>query len=281
MPYIIPQHGGEDVSAKLADNGDRAAYTFRLVGYASDFHAMAAIDAYKGPTVLVRGKVLVADSIDLAHVETNIYEATVNYIHPDKQKEEEPEDDAPTLSLDVTGQTVRQTHGFSVRNAYPDGADPDTFGGAINVEKDSKGRLKINGVEVEVPLMQINVDGRIPTPGDPFELGRQLARRAQKTNSTVWYGFQPGELLFQGAQVTGKRREKWNMRYKMAHSENIVKDVPNIGLCQKRGFDYFWVYSVPVVKETPQGEMFVPQAVYAFSHQMYEEFEFRELGMGG
>lgn len=279
MANIIPLHGGESLTAKETGNANAASYEYLLSGYDSDVLAMAAIDAYKGPTATVRGAVLVFDQIQLKHVECDIYRATVSYVDPEKQEQQDNSDESPQWTFSVTGETIHVTRGKAVRQAFPLGAQPDTFGGAINVEKDSKGKWKIKGIDVEEPLLGITIDFKIPQPLDPPALARQLARSAKKTNKTVWYGFQPTEVLFKGARVSGKRREKWSMQYEFAASENVVIDVGGaVGACTKRGFDYFWVYYTPKIGPD---EQVVPDPTYAFSHMMYDEFEFRDLGLGG
>ncbi len=279
---IIPLHGGEALVLKTKGTGSTLRYDHLLVGYDSLGTAKDALKAYVPGALSMGIKLYSLDDLKVDHAEADIYHGTANYIDQEDEKEEQPQEgEAPQWSFDVTGQTIHQTHGFAVREAYPSGTAKDLFRGAINVERDTKGNLKIGGVDVEVPLLGFTLDATIRQPANPPAFARSLARAMHKTNSTTWYGFSPGEVLFRGARLSGRLRDKWQMQYQFAASENTDVNIPGIGSIPKRGFDYLWVHSKPKIDNTDEGDLVVPAAYHAFTHVMYGEFDFHQLGIGG
>lgn len=282
MSTIIPLHGGEGLDLKTNGTGSAMQFEYLLVGYDSLSTSKTALKQFVPGALSLDTKIFSLDSFKVDHAEADIYHGTVKYIDEEAQKEDQQqENEAPQWSFDITGQTIHQTHGFAVRDAFPQGTAKDLFRGAINVERDTKGNLKIGGVDVEVPLLGITLDVKIRQPANPPEFARTLARAMHKTNSNSWYGFDAGEVLFRGARVSGKLRDKWQMQYQFAASENINVSIPGIGSIPKRGFDYLWVHSRPKIDTTDEGELIVPAAYHAFTHVMYGEFDFRQLGIGG
>jgi hypothetical protein len=279
---IVPLHGGEGLDLKSNGAGSTMQFDYMLVGYESLGTAEEALEQYVPGSLSLRTKILALDSCKVDHIEADVYHGSAKYIDEEAQKEEQQQEgDAPQWSFDITGQTVHQTHGFAVRDAFPAGTAKDLFRGAINVDRDTKGNLKIGGVDVEVPLLGFSLDVSIRQPSNPPEFARTLCRAMHKTNSATWYGFSPGEVLFRGARVSGKLRGKWQMQYQFAASENINVNIPGIGNIPKRGFDYLWVHSKPKIDNTDEGDLLVPAAYHVFTHIMYDEFDFRQLGIGG
>jgi hypothetical protein len=289
MSFIIITAGGEDIVSASDPTKNEAVYTLRAVGYASSFAAMTAIQLEISPFVGVGGATLYLTKIDLNNIEADIWEATATYLSPEEQQQVElPALDTPELTFDVGGMSVHVTQGYEVMNAWPQGADKQRFHGQINRVVDAKGNRKINGTDVEVPTLGVNVDYTTPQPANPFGLARTLANYAQGINSTAWYGFNPGDLRFRGAQVRGKLLDKWKMRLQMEASPTTVIPVnfgtaesPNITQCTKRGWDYFWIYYANVLVREFDEQGIDSRPVYAFSHRMFNQFDFRVFGLGG
>lgn len=286
MSFIIAKQAGEDIKVDAVGNATTVDITYMVSGYSSDVLAQAAFDTYIRSYLNhnIAGRALTFTGNDLKHIECEHYEAVAHYATLEAQGDGGggEEQQTPEWGFDISGETVHKTHGYAVRDAFPLGAPKDLFGGAINVEKDSKGRLKVNGVDDEESLLQMYCDFKIPMPGDPPAFARNLANVANHTNLNVWYGFQPGEILFRGASIKGRIGEKWNMRYTFLASPSVVVDVGGaVGVCFKRGFDYIWVYYDAVIRDFGGGKLIVPTPVYAFTHQMKLEADLRILGIGG
>ena len=285
MAHAFLIQGGESGSEKAVGFGDEESLTYQVINCAGRHEAILATHLVRPASyVNARGQQLVYSDISHKHIEAETYHVVVKYVNKEQEKDDTQDQELPEIDFDVTGETIHVTHGLAVRAAFPEAnADKDMFGGAINVERDTKGNYKVKGVDTEASLLGFTVTMKIPKPVNPFALARSLARQRNKTNKYVWYGFEPTEVLFRGARVGGKTKGKWSMKYMFAASENIAINVPDIaGLCTKRGFDYFWVHSVPKIKEMRDGsKMIVPFNLYAFSHMMHEEFDFSTLGIGG
>jgi hypothetical protein len=285
MSFIVQKQGGTSVKVDAIGTATTVDTDYLVSGYSSDVLAQAAFDTYIRSylTISIAGRALTFTGNDLKHVECEHYEATAHYTIP--TGDDGGENELPELSFNITGATVHKTHGYEVREAFPARTPRDLFYGAINVEKDSKGRLKVSGVDDEEQQLEIQASFKVPMPNDPFAFARALVNTANHTNQNVWYGFQPGEILFRGATLKGRLLEKWQMQYDFATSPNVAfvvefKDDGPVN-CFKRGFDYFWLHYESVVEDRGGGKLIIPKPVYAFSHRMKQEADFRILGIGG
>lgn len=277
----------EGFSASIDPVGKRstASQKWQAVDYTSQALAFAAIDGAVESTVTVLGKLLVLDGIDADEdLGDKHYSATAKYIDPESpaaQNENAANNDSPEISFDITSVSQKVTQGLSVQAALPAAVDKYIFFGAINVEKDSKGRVKVNGTDTEFEEMEITVTGKIPQPVDPFAFARALSDAVGCRNSAAWYGWGPHDLRLRGARVGGKRRETWTMSYRIACGKTVNITVPGLGNIEKRGQDYFWVYYQGSEEATAEGTMILPKPKYAFCHVMGPEIAFTVLGIGG
>lgn len=281
--HIFPKQGGEKGTATAQRKGDGAVLEYRVIQCASRTAAIAAGHTARPATILQDGVPLVYDKIDATHVEADVWDVSVSYVaRAEQSQSNQQQSDPPEWSFDASVAQTHVTHGIKVRQAFPTiNPMPNVFGGAINVETSTKGALTVRGLDVEVPQLKFTLRVKIPQPANPPEFARELARRTAKTNSQQWYGFRPTEVLFLGGRLAGKLTDVWTLDYTFAASEQSGFEVPDLGFCEKRGFDYFWIHYVPRVVDGLNGKEIKPLAVYAFSHQIYEEFDFRELGIGG
>lgn len=290
MATVIDVDGGLEKGAKRIGKDNTADFGFMILSAADEFIALEAIDAYKPASVTVRGVSLVYDEIKLSHVECDIWEADVKYIHPDKQKNEDDENnDSPQLSISTSGSSENITHSLASLRAYPEQA----FGKhkqAIGVEKNAKGEIKIKGCSIIVPTMKIKVSAKIPRPADPFAFGRTLARKTGRTNRNTWQGFTKWELLFLGANITGKLREKWALDYEFEGSETINADdgftIGGHGPIVKEGHAHLWVEWAQVPKGGVyvhgigiSGKEIVPEVVAVHIEQIYWDFNLGDIGL--
>lgn len=284
MAYAFPIHGGDEGTAKATGKGDAASVTYRVNEASTKAEALLAVHAIKANALTQDGVILVYDSIKPKHLEAYAWEVTVEYINPDAQDPEDTQNEGPSWSFDTTGGgTTHITHGYQVRAVYPQGADKNVHGGAIGFQSDTKGGIKVNGIDVGIAGLEFSLTVRVPMPANPAELARQVARNSYKTNSGAWYGFDPGEVLFKGMRLSGKVGEKWELQYLFTASENITAadnfTIENCGTIEKRGFDYLDIEWMPTIDETNARPSAKPR--YAFVHQIYREFSFQSLGIGG
>lgn len=287
MGYIIALHAGDEISQHGNPTKNTARYTFLCAGYSTSFAAMAALQAYLAPYVAVGSAILSPWDISLSHKEADNYEATVDYTAPERQEQVQiPVPNFPELTIDAGTETQHVTQGYEVRDAWPPGTPKSYFNGQINVDIDAKGNQKVKGVDVPIANLKISVNYVIPTPANPFALGRFMADAVPGVNSTAWYGFDAGELRFMGGRVTGKLGDQWRMQLAMEASPNVSVPVdfgtpqePFVEQCFKRGWDYFWIqYESEIIYGINEPRQ---RAKRAFSHRMFREYDFRIFGLGG
>lgn len=290
MAHAFLIHGGDDGQTTANAKGGRASLTYRVVQAGSRLDAILSVHAERPATFfdVLTGKTLVYDALKWKHVVAETYEVNVEYVDPDEQEQQDENDqtDAPEWFFDIGTTETHITHGYEVVKTFPAGANVETlFGGAINVEHSDKGARTIRGIDVQVPVFTFGLTVKRPAPTNVHELARQLARAAAKTNKTTWYGFEPGEVLFRGCKIRGKFSEKWTFDYLFAASENITEadgmEIKNLGKIAKRGWDYFWAFFTPTMQEADGTKFLVASPRYGFTHRIYREFDFHQLGIGG
>jgi hypothetical protein len=287
MAWVYAKHGGEDINAKRTKKENTAAYAFGIAGAVNDVDALLAMDSYKADFVTIGGVTLAFDSIKLKHVEAETYEATVEYVHPESQKnEEEQNNDAPQITFDSTGSTQHITHSFETLRAYPPSVGKDMNKQAIGVEKTMKGDMKIHGTDVIVPALKCTISAKINQPSNPFEYARRMARQVGKINKEGWNGFEKSELLFLGGSISGKKREKWTVELQFDCDEGItVADnfkIGEFGPIEKEGHAHLWVqWAVGQAYVPGEGETgpIIPKPVAVFIEKIYRDFSMGDLGL--
>lgn len=289
MATVILVQGGEDLGAKRIGKDNTATFGYQILFAADEFSAMEALDAAKPGAVTVRGVTLVFEEIKLKHIECETYEADVNYIHPDRQKNEDDEnDDGPQLSMSIAGTTENITHSLKSVKAYP----PAAFGKheqAINVEKNAKGEIKIKGCSIQVATYKAKLSVKIPKPAQPLTFGQQIARCASKVADAPYGPFKKGEMYFLGGTLTGKLRDKWALEYEFEFQENITAahnlKIGGLGPIEKEGWEYLWVEWQQVPKDGQYlgngqvGPAIVAKVAAIHIEQIHYYFSLGDLGL--
>ena len=152
---------------------------------------------------------------------------------------------------------------------------------AINVTKSG-----VDGVDVVEPNFEWSVTRVFASI--TLKYLRTLTELTGSVNDAVFYGFQAGELLFLGAdgQYRGpdgeSNAERWVITFKFSASFNnddfeFTDDIPGAGQpdLTKKGHDYAWA----MMAESENGGRIVQQAVAGYIEQVYEEKNFRRLGI--
>jgi hypothetical protein len=148
---------------------------------------------------------------------------------------------------------------------------------AIGVTKDS-----VEGTDIYAAKLEFTITFSTG-PGVGFgPLGwsyiRALKSLTAKVNSTPFRGFQPGEVLFMGANGTCGPDNIFKITLKFAVSENQVNVAisPEIMLPSVQGWAYKWVsYKPSVSADFP---VTIPAAAYV--EQVYRTADFSLLGIG-
>jgi hypothetical protein len=183
--------------------------------------------------------------------------------------------DSFSFSFDTTGGREKITQSLeTVDRFWPTDfeAAPD-FKGAIGVSGD-----RVEGTEITGPSLNFTLTYRFKKATLTLPYLVTLYKMTGKVNATDWRGFPAGELLFLGASGQQRGNDDPEVAFKFAGSENVegltVGDIENI---DKKGWEYLWVrYEDDVDTDTL---VKVPRAAYV--EKVYEEGEFRDLGIGG
>ena len=183
------------------------------------------------------------------------------------------EEDEPSFSFDTSGGTKHISQSLATVAGYPSGA-PD-FGGAIEVDEDNN----VNGCEIILPVMTFSETHWYSNSQVTTSFKKQLAELTGSVNASEFRGYEPGEVLFQGA--SGSRRgkkssDKWEITYKFAVSPNVRNmRVGDINVSEKKGWDYLWVKYQPMVDEMTKALIKKPK--YAYVEKVYERKDFSIL----
>lgn len=153
---------------------------------------------------------------------------------------------------------------------------------------------KVGGVEVNVPnnqqgigVTKESVEGcDIAVPKFEFSLTKKtdfitmkymkiLRDVTGKINKIKWQSFEPGEVLFLGAEGRYNADDgSWLITYKFAAQRTRTDfDVaPDLRVTKKRGWDYLWVGFVDEVNN----DAILKRPKYAYVERVYEEEDFRK-----
>jgi len=121
---------------------------------------------------------------------------------------------------------------------------------------------------------------------------RTLLRTTGKTNKEEHWGFQPGELLYLGAEGSGSNLGGWTITHKFRFAENNGVTVPGdpasapenvitpqLKIPSKNGHDYVWCIYQDTVDQT-SNQLF-PLPIQANVERVYREASFTALEIGG
>lgn len=190
----------------------------------------------------------------------------------DKSSEESKDYDRG-FSFTTTGGTMRRTVPLARMSRIPDTA-PNHDG--INVNDD----LEVEGVDVVCPVISFTETHYFRGNKVDTKYKKQLAELTGKMNNAIFRGYNPGEVLFLGAEGSRKgisRDDLWEITFKFSvqlEESNIT--IGNLTLTKKAGWDYMWV---TYGKKTVNGKVKTyAKAIYV--DRVYYPADFKILGIG-
>mgnify|MGYP000438066090 FL=1 len=183
----------------------------------------------------------------------------------------------PEYSFSTMGGTTKIYQSIATLEslAADGGAVPDTYR-AIGAHGDSD---QVDGVDIVTP--NLTWTKTIKVGAVNMKYLNRLADYTGKVNSTAFYGFEDGEVLFMGC--TGQYKISpdnlnWTLTYSFAISKNVdtleVSDEITFPL-GKRGWEYVWASYAKKKATTALSR----QVIYAYIEQVYEERDFKGLGI--
>lgn len=182
-----------------------------------------------------------------------------------------------TWDFDTTGGTIHITNSKETVQIYPHPQWPTPSGlpdhkGAIDVQGD-----EVKGIDIVVPALKLNIHFRHPAGDIPMSRVRALDRVTGMVNSTSFFGWNPGEVLFLGARGADGASAEAQITYSFAMSKNADgNDTLTIGEItgiDKKGWDVIWIS----YRENTSNNRFVKEPEFVYIERVYERLDFAEF----
>lgn len=283
MPVIFTTEvDGADLSQERDSSKDKASVPFMASGYADLYAAWAAVNTAAPGAV----GPLIKDSIKIKNNTQDIWEGTVSYVSPEKQKKN-PDIGEIEWEVDDTGGTQHITQGLAATKIFhAPGWNPMEFQRAIDVSRTKSG-WQVKGTDIIVPKGQITATTSF-APGDIdlawYNKTKKLVGKTNKAKFKIW---EAGEFKFLGRRIKAKGRDKITVVFSFLEAENIVAadDVKiggdaagngAIGPIEMTGHQYIWVYYVQ--EEDNNQVLMKPKQVCI--ETVCREGDFGDLGLG-
>lgn len=202
--------------------------------------------------------------IDIDPIGFELWEITVTYGQRDR------ETGNVSWDFDTTGGTIHIETPIANRNKYPPEAPDQEL---IGFDGENAA-----GVDKPVPMLNINFTAQHPEGVVTIERVKELANATARINSTPFFTFEPGEVLFLGARGADGTEAEASVNYQCAMSANAdglkIGEILNVA---KRGHDYLWV---TYRKQEEDGKP-VSEVEFVYVDQIYNEIDLTAtLGFG-
>lgn len=239
-------------------------------GTADELEARAAIEDFS-PTI---DDGLIRQDIDIEPEDEDLWDARVTY-----DAGSLPKTGDAVFRFSTVGGRSRVTHSKATE-IFPHAEVelPPDFRGAINVT--DRG---VDGVEIVIPTYAFDETHYLPEGLVTDQYRLTVMNLTGRWNQAAFRGFQPGEVLFMGAEgarrVTPAGGTDWEIAFKFAVSPN-AQDLAVGGVTgiSKPGWDYLWIRSRPSAQS---GQHYVEQrTVAAYVERVYDPGDFNLLEIG-
>lgn len=187
----------------------------------------------------------------------------------------------PHYATSGASQTVRRIYGLQVTDVAGVGASPTDFGTGVNYNDGV-----FEGADIIVGSTTEIVSINIPASDFTFSFRSVLQRMQGTTNSMVWRGYAPGEVLFESwdtSELWVTDRNDNNPLLCMATTFRFLCQpnvsnwpLPGIGSINKGGWDYTWVFSRR--EADPTSNRMISRPASAYSVRFYDQSDFNILG---
>lgn len=192
-----------------------------------------------------------------------------------------PPDSGPEFSFDTSGETRHVTSGLG-QVGYPEGVAPD-FGVSVGVSKDG-----IEGTDIIIPGYKWTETHYLSNNTVSAEYKRLLAdltgcvHGGSDVEATHNFrGFEPGEVLFLGAQGSRRGAGDWQLTFSFSRLPNQANFmVGDILVEKKHGWQYLWIRTHERKIGDAPNEVVGALPSYVYVATVYPEADFEELGIG-
>lgn len=189
-----------------------------------------------------------------------------------------------TWDFDTTGGTVHVTHAKESIMRYGAGVAAETgAAAATNIPKHNQAigvdrSGDVAGTEIVIPAMKFNVHFRHPLGQITIAQAKFLHNLTGKVNSTPFFGFPAGEVLFLGARGSDGAAAEAEASYSFAMSANATGlTIGAVTSVAKNGWEYLWITYKDAVSAS--GKASQPEFVYV--ERLYDTADLAgQLGFG-
>lgn len=239
-------------------------------GVEEENDALRYLDEYVSEVLQVDGKEIKLISSEIEQEEQEIWKASVKYKTPASIVINDTND--RTFSFSINASTQHITHSKKTTGKYSNGEEIPDFKNAIGITPDNE----IVGCDILLPEFQFQDQQEISAGSVNMALIKKWAQLVGKVNSSSFFEFSPGEVLFMGCEGSRKNGEAYNVTFHYSVSTNANNlTIGDISGIEKKGWDYLWVYSQTAKDETEK--FIVKRPRYVFTEQVYDTGDFSIL----
>lgn len=256
----------------LIEKAERSATEAESPTRELTYFVHGAADDFEAKTLVAGGSPLTYDgmlrsSIRLTELAPGRHEATVSYA--DKQ-------------TDPTGGYTFQTTGNTLHIVYDITNKPYPVPGKAVI--DNKGLIgvhgkDVDGVDIVQPVYNFTETYLFDQAAVTAAYKATLFQLTGTVNKFIFKGFQPGEVLFLGAEGGSDGLDRVKITYHFSCSQNAtnLKVGPITGI-DKKGWEYLSIRYIDTLDGVGVAIAKKPRMVYV--HQVYELKDFAGLGIG-
>jgi len=217
-------------------------------------------------------------SVDLDEIAPDIYEATAHYEPYEQTKLPQPQTGDSLFSFSTSGSTQHITQAYNTTAyAAPGAGNPPDYKGAIGVTGSGEDQ-KVEGVDVPVPSLKFTETYYPPAAMVTRSYVRLLATITGMVSLSPFRGFQPGEVLFLGADGNQRNNEDWEIAFQFDASPNVSALRVGDMVVAKKGWDYLWVRYVK--KEDAAAKALIESPQFAYVCEVHKYANFGIIGIG-
>lgn len=179
-----------------------------------------------------------------------------------------------TYNFEIGGGSQRLQQSLETVNSYaPPGKTPPDFFGSINVTRGG-----VEGVDISFRTFDFSETHYFEIADVDAAFKLNVFEHCYTVNNATFKGFDPGQVLFKGAQGSQRGEQPWEITYRFSASKNVTgMTIGNITGIDKNGWDYLWVKYDDDVDATAKQLRKKPRAVYV--ERVFEYTDLNDLGV--
>ena len=223
-----------------------------------------------GALIGTTGFILPFDDLKVEHLSDALYTAEVSYKYP-SNKDRIPDAAGPVLGFSTSGGTQHVNQSKGTTKYAASGTAPD-FKGAIGFDGQH-----VHGVDIGMGAYRFSEEWTLAAAAVSPAYRRTVKALTFTVNATAFRGFDPGEVLFEGAEGRRVKGDNYSVTFNFAVSRNATNlVVGDITVAAKTGWQYLWVFHKDAVD---QGYV-VRQPAAAYVETVYDSADFTGLSIG-